>query len=278
MRHSPSNPLISAYSQRGLQVAEPLLWLKPTDYTVQAVCGRCTAVPAYWHTHFTWGANNETISTPFLGLSDLTVPRVEWQYLFHNVQLKRYLISRYIPRIDILGLLAGGPSLRYTRCHYRAPPIGPTIRPHPEGPIQLTPIPNTQWYLWYGDSFGSDLESPQQPNQNVRLTDHYISNTVLRQPLPFDSYAEGVGDEFDSPITYQGWILALVRSHTFSIEPTSPERVIFSPYALYHLKQPPLGQAERRAVFLSFESNVFTIVHNPLHLPPHTIRLSPENI
>lgn len=281
MRNSPSNPLIGAYSQRGLQVAESLLWLRPTDYSVQAICGRCSALPSHWNLWFRWGANNETKSTPALHLSDLTVPRVEHQYLFDNVQLRRQYISRYVQHGTVASIQEAGPVLRYTRCHFRSPHIGPILHPFPGGPDVLLAIPNTQWYLWYGDSAGGDLDSPQQPGGPTRLTDAYVASTVIKHPHDIDSLAVGSGGEFDSPMTYQGWILALVHDHSRLVDPDNPDSatvVQFSPYALYHLKQPDPLFDEQQAVFLSFTSNTFEIVHNPLHLPQHTIRLSPKNI
>lgn len=264
MRNLPSNPRSGADS-RPDQVAEPLLHVRSAT---QAICGRCSALPHNWKLTFSF-------SSP---------PPEEQQFLFTNVHVYREPIQRFIPSVLLNEILQQGPTLRYTRCHFLSTEIGPYA--YPSYPLDATnpdkvlvSIPNTQWFLFYGgtqlssSSEGSDFKAPQQLDEDPLVTDKFVAENVISSPLEFDSKGEATGNEFDDPMSFAGWILALLWKRVRrKPPPDGPFKIFYDPLAVYRLVEPELDQL---AVFKSWRSNVFEPFHNALLLPSHTVTISP---
>ncbi len=267
MRNLPSNPR-SGVDSRPDQVAEPLLHIRNAT---QAVCGRCSALPHNWKVSFSF----------------VTPPPEEQQFLFNNVHVYREPIQRFVPSIVLNEILQQGPTLRYIRCHFLSTEIGPYA--YPSYPLDasnpdkvLVSIPNTQWFLFYGgtqdntegvEAGGFDFRAPQQLDEDPLVTDEFVANNVISTPLEFDSKGEAAGNEFNDPMTFSGWILALLWKRIRRMPPPDgPFKIAYDSLAVYRLVEPELDQLP---VFKSWRSNSFEIFHNPLQLPSHTVTISP---
>lgn len=259
----------SGFNTEPSLVAESLLWLNDPDNAIQAICGRLDYVPRNWALYFQWGDTEPSLTTTGLEVP-ATLPREDWRYIFDNNNLRREYIFPFVPAVQPHEILQKGPALRYTRCHWSTPFIGGTIPTSPTT-SEVVAIPAIQWFLYYGKNGNEneDFTASQDFNSDPFITDNKVSSLVLRQPLAVDSVILPGGNEFGDTPSYFGWVIVLMkRDIETDIQNPSITRIKYKSYASYHLH-------EDNKVFQSQKSNKFSIVHNPLNLPEHTLYLRP---